>query len=794
MYLITIFLPLLNYIFCSFCSRFLGRHFVYVLSIILLTTSFSLSSCILFFLIKFNIVTEITLFKWSVFSGFSFSCTFLFDSVSCIMLFIVTSVSCLVHIYSGMYMDHDPHLPRFLSYLSLFTFFMLFYVTGANFIQLFLGWEGIGLCSYLLINFWYTRVEANKAALKAVVVNKIGDFGFFFGIILCALFFKSVDFSLIEILVFTTAGKMVMTFSIFGFTFTINVVSCICFFFIIGVIGKSAQIGLHTWLPDAMEGPTPVSALIHAATMVTAGVFLMIRSSCFFVESPVLLEFLVILGAITAFFSGTIALFQYDMKKIIAYSTCSQLGYMVLACGLGGFDLALFHLFNHAFFKALLFLSSGVIIHAFNDEQDLRRYGSVLRALPFIFYSMLIGSLSLMGLPYLSGFYSKDKILEFLYYSDTTVSFIGYSLGVFGAFLTAAYSSRLLYLVFFVSLDTKLFFFSTKSYYNLPLRHVRPVSSRFYGPCFSNFFLDLSYLKVFPFNFTLGSLPKILIFFKPPFKVFRFFSIFRVSINSFCLFSFFCNLFNFFFFCAFFVHLFIIVLYSQFKFLGSHLLTIKNIIKIKIKTKRIIKFLGLLFYYEYLILLPLVLLLFGSVFSGYLFFDLFLGAGSSFFSGAIFSKFDLVSVELTSQYPKVLTILPIYLKLLPFFLSILGFILVPIFYSIINKFFLSKSFIFPLVIAWLTFFNKKWFIDNIYNFILNRLFYYIFSLYIAVDKAFLEFLNVGFMQNVSRMAFKVIQIYQCNGHLPGLIKNFAISFVLISFLFFFFIVFYGFSF
>jgi proton-translocating NADH-quinone oxidoreductase chain L len=359
------------------------------------------------------------------------------------MLFVVTFISTLVHLYSTEYMAEDPHLPRFMSYLSLFTFFMLILVTSNNFLQMFVGWEGVGLSSFLLINFWFTRIQANKAAMKAMIVNRVGDF-----FILCALFaIHYLCGSLEYDIVFSTAPYMAdLSFTELGYSIPVLDVICIALF--LGAMGKSAQLGLHTWLPDAMEGPTPVSALIHAATMVTAGVFLLARCSFLFELSPTALVFIQYIGASTAIFAASTGLFQNDMKKVIAYSTCSQLGYMVFAAGLSNYDVSVFHLSNHAFFKALLFLAAGSVIHAVADEQDMRKMGGLKKLLPFSYSVVVIGSLALVGFPFLAGFYSKDVILEAAFAKNTINSHFCFYLGTFAAFFTAFYSTRLLYLVF----------------------------------------------------------------------------------------------------------------------------------------------------------------------------------------------------------------------------------------------------------------------------------------------------------------------------------------------------------
>merc|ERR1712127_1083001 len=318
---------------------------------------------------------------------------FLFDSLTVSMCCIVTFVSFLVHLYSTEYMAHDPHLSRFMSYLSLFTFFMLILVTADNFIQMFVGWEGVGLCSYLLINFWFTRIQANKAAIKAMVVNRIGDFGLALGIFTIFIKFKALDYATVFSMIPFFCNDLVIFLN-----FKVNVISLIGILLFIRAIGKSAQLGLHTWLPDAMEGPTPVSALIHAATMVTAGVFLLARCSYLFELAPTTLCVVTIVGALTAFFASTVGLVQNDLKRVIAYSTCSQLGYMVFICGLSNYSIGLFHLANHAFFKALLFLSAGSIIHGLADEQDLRKMGGLIGSFPITILEIAFSTYNKFGL------------------------------------------------------------------------------------------------------------------------------------------------------------------------------------------------------------------------------------------------------------------------------------------------------------------------------------------------------------------------------------------------------------
>ena len=366
------------------------------------------------------------------------------------MIMVVTSVSALVHIYSIGYMSQDPHKPRFMSYLSLFTFSMLCLVVSDNFLQLFFGWEGVGLCSYLLIGFWFKRETANNAAIKAFIVNRVGDFGLAIGIFIIFLIFGTLNFEEVFLLVpeFTKTNL-----GIFGGEY--NVITLICVFLFIGAMGKSAQFLLHTWLPDAMEGPTPVSALIHAATMVTAGVFLVVRCSPIFEYSQFAMNLVAITGMITALFAASVALVQNDIKKIIAYSTCSQLGYMFFAAGVGAYHIAMFHLFTHAFFKALLFLGAGSVIHAFHEEQDISKMGGVWKKIPYTMILMLIGTLALTGFPFLSGFYSKDAIIEFAYLKDTSLGYYACSVGVFTAFLTAIYSWRLFFKTFLGKYNNK---------------------------------------------------------------------------------------------------------------------------------------------------------------------------------------------------------------------------------------------------------------------------------------------------------------------------------------------------
>ena len=443
MYISILLFPLFSAFFCGFYSKYIGSKGSAILSVF--CTLMSLVMAVHCFLIVgfYGNVVHVTLFTWIQSGLFLVTWGFLFDSLTAVILVVVTCVSTLVHYYSTAYISADPHLCRFISYLSFFTFFMLVLVTADNFIQIFLGWEGVGLCSYLLINFWFTRIQANKAAIKAILVNRVGDFGLCLGIFIIFFQFGSVNYATVFSLVPFVSGN-IFTF----FSFSVNIIDFICFFLFIGSVGKSAQLGLHTWLPDAMEGPTPVSALIHAATIVTAGVFLLVRCSPLFEYSPNVLWFVSVIGGITAFFAATTGLFQNDLKKVIAYSTCSQLGYMVFACGVSSYNVGIFHLTNHAFFKALLFLAAGSVIHAINDEQDMRKMGGLVRLIPFSYSMMFIGSFALLGFPFLSGFYSKDVILELAFAHYTTNGLFAFILGSFSAFFTAFYSIRLLFLTF----------------------------------------------------------------------------------------------------------------------------------------------------------------------------------------------------------------------------------------------------------------------------------------------------------------------------------------------------------
>jgi NADH-quinone oxidoreductase subunit L len=365
------------------------------------------------------------------------------DTLTAVMLVVVTTVSALVHLYSIGYMAEDPHRPRFFSYLSLFTFAMLMLVTSDNLVQLFFGWEGVGLASYLLIGFWYHKPEANAAAIKAFIVNRVGDFGFALGIFAVFMMLGAVDLETVFAQAPTLTGK---TINFLGYP--VDALTLICLLLFMGAMGKSAQFLLHTWLPDAMEGPTPVSALIHAATMVTAGVFMVARLSPLFELAPAALTVVTFVGATTAFFAATVGLVQNDIKRIVAYSTCSQLGYMFVAMGVGAYSIGMFHLFTHAFFKALLFLGSGSVITAMHHEQDIRKMGGLRTKIPFTYWTMVIGTLALTGFPLTAGYFSKDAIIEAAYVGHNPMALYGFAMTVIAAGLTSFYSWRLIFKTF----------------------------------------------------------------------------------------------------------------------------------------------------------------------------------------------------------------------------------------------------------------------------------------------------------------------------------------------------------
>ena len=444
-----IFLPLLGAI-VGYLGKSATRHFSEITTSIFICLSAILSIVVFWQGIHNDIYGNYIIFEWISSGTFKSNWSINIDPLSSIMLVVVTFISALVHVYSIGYMSHDPHKPRFMSYLSLFTFSMLALVVSDNFLQLFFGWEGVGLCSYLLIGFWYKRETANNAAIKAFIVNRVGDFGLAIGIFIIFYYFGTINFNEVFQLAPQLLDKKILFFGLES-----NLITLTCIFLFIGAMGKSAQFLLHTWLPDAMEGPTPVSALIHAATMVTAGVFLVVRCSPLFELSQTALNLVTIVGMITAIFAASVALVQNDIKKIVAYSTCSQLGYMFFAAGVGAYHVAMFHLFTHAFFKALLFLGSGSVIHAFKDEQDIRNMGGVRKQLPYTYVFMLIGTLALTGFPFLSGFYSKDAIIEFAYLSNSLIGNYAVIIGISTAFLTSIYSWRLFFKTFHGSYNNK---------------------------------------------------------------------------------------------------------------------------------------------------------------------------------------------------------------------------------------------------------------------------------------------------------------------------------------------------
>ena len=440
---LIVFLPLFASLVVGFFGKKLNLMLSHIFSCTMIIIPFFLSLYFLNLTLSENYNLVVPLFEWLKSGDLVTEWSLRLDLLTSVMLVVVTSVSSLVHIYSIGYMSHDSHQTRFFAYLSFFTFAMLILVTSNNFLQLFFGWEGVGLASYLLIGFWYKKDSANSAAMKAFVVNRVGDFGFLIGLAILFYYAGSLDFDVIFSL---NEQLSLSTFSIFNKEF--NVLNTACFFLFMGAMGKSAQLFLHTWLPDAMEGPTPVSALIHAATMVTAGIFLVARCSPLFEMSPSILSFITIIGASTAFFAATVALVQNDIKRIVAYSTCSQLGYMFVALGSGAYQIAIFHLFTHAFFKALLFLGSGSVIHAVSDEQDIRKMGGLYKLIPFTWIVMLIGTLGLTGAPLMSGYYSKDGIIEAAFVSQTEGNLYAFYLLVLSALLTSFYSWRLIFLTF----------------------------------------------------------------------------------------------------------------------------------------------------------------------------------------------------------------------------------------------------------------------------------------------------------------------------------------------------------
>jgi NADH-quinone oxidoreductase subunit L len=445
MYAAIVFLPLLGFLIAGPFGWRIGDRASELVTTALLFVSFALSWVVFFQVALGSAPQSVSvLSNWFTSGALRVDWSLRIDSLTAVMLVVVTTVSSLVHLYSIGYMADDPCRPRFFAYLSLFTFAMLMLVTADNLVQLFFGWEGVGLLSYLLIGFWYEKPSANAAAIKAFVVNRVGDFGFGLGIFLVFVLTQSVGFDQI----FAAAPALAHhTVHVFGLD--MDAMTIVCLLLFMGAMGKSAQFLLHTWLPDAMEGPTPVSALIHAATMVTAGVFMVARLSPLFEQAPAALSFVTIIGATTAFFAATIALVQPDIKKVIAYSTCSQLGYMFAGLGVGGYSLGIFHLFTHGFFKALLFLSAGSVITAMHHDQDMRNMGGLWKKLPVTFAAMTIGTLAITAFPFTSGYYSKDAIIEANFASNRIGAVYGYWLTTLAAGLTSFYSWRLVFLTFF---------------------------------------------------------------------------------------------------------------------------------------------------------------------------------------------------------------------------------------------------------------------------------------------------------------------------------------------------------
>ena len=486
---LILFLPLLGSIISGFFGKNIGQKNSEYLTSILVSVSAILSIVIFYYVIFENYENKIILATWINSGSLNVNWAIQIDALSAVMLVVITLISSIVHIYSIGYMSHDPHKSRFMSYLSLFTFAMLTLVTADNFLQLFFGWEGVGVCSYFLIGFWFKKNTANAAAIKAFLVNRVGDFGLALGIFLIFYYFGTVNYSEVFNLIPSLKNKSLIFLGI-----ELNAINLICILLFIGAMGKSAQIFLHTWLPDAMEGPTPVSALIHAATMVTAGVFLVVRCSPIYEFSPFALSIITIIGMTTAFFAASIALVQNDIKKIIAYSTCSQLGYMFFAAGVGAYNVAMFHLFTHAFFKALLFLGSGSVIHSFNNEQDINLMGGVKKKLPITYILMIIGTLALTGFPLLSGFYSKDAIIEFAYLKGTYLGYIAAFIGVFTAFMTSIYSWRLIFKTFHGDFNNKKL--KINDIHESPLVMILPLIVLAIGSIFSGFFFKNLFIGV----------------------------------------------------------------------------------------------------------------------------------------------------------------------------------------------------------------------------------------------------------------------------------------------------------
>lgn len=531
---LILWLPFIGFLGGSFCGRHMGRGIVFFTTVHILVTF-----CVGFFLLCTNFIqnkiSTLIISPWIICDALEVNWELYCDNLTLSMVCVVTSVSTLVHLYASEYMENDPHLQRFMCYLSLFTFFMLILVTAGNFIQMFVGWEGVGLASYLLINFWHTRIQANKAAIKAMLFNRVADMFMLLGLFSVYILFESFDYSII----FAIAPLVKNLTITIGF-YNASLLDLLCLFLFLGAMGKSAQFGFHNWLPDAMEGPTPVSALIHAATMVTAGIFLLIRCSFLFEMSPSVLQLVAIVGSITALFGAYTGLFSHDIKKVIAFSTCSQLGYMMLACGLERYNAAFFHLVSHAFFKALLFLAAGAIIHAAFDEQDVRKYGSLKRYLPLTYICFLIGSLNLMGIPFLSGFYTKDLILELAFTGITPASIFCYGVGVHSVIITSAYSTRILILTFLSEPNNNRYYINSshESSWNIKI----PLIALAFLSIFAGYFLadifaglgSFFYGNAFFFNINNYNVSDIE-FIDPVYKLIPLLAVMKGIIFSFCL-------------------------------------------------------------------------------------------------------------------------------------------------------------------------------------------------------------------------------------------------------------------
>ena len=493
MELTLLFLPLLASIISGFFGKYIGDRNSEIVTSLFVSISSILSLFIFYNVIYEGYENNVVIASWINSGSLNVNWSIKIDALSSVMLVVVTLISSLVHIYSIGYMSHDPHKPRFMAYLSLFTFAMLTLVTSDNFLQLFFGWEGVGLCSYFLIGFWFKKDSANAAAIKAFIVNRVGDFGFALGIFLIFYLFGTVNYNEVFLLIPKTLDQ-----DIYFLGINLKSIDLICILLFMGAMGKSAQFLLHTWLPDAMEGPIPVSALIHAATMVTAGVFLVVRCSPIFEYSQIALNIICIVGMTTAFFAATVALVQNDIKKIIAYSTCSQLGYMFFAAGIGAYNVAIFHLFTHAFFKALLFLGAGSVIHSLNNEQDIRKMGGIWRKLPYSWGLMIVGTLALSGFPFFSGFYSKEAIIEFAYLKGNTLGYYVVAIGIFTALLTAIYSWRLVFKTFHGTYENKEL--KINSIHESPYVMLVPLIVLAIGSIFAGFFFKELFIGQYASN------------------------------------------------------------------------------------------------------------------------------------------------------------------------------------------------------------------------------------------------------------------------------------------------------